>query len=74
MEPVQERERTVLQATKQKEDGDFKCSLISDTEMQFESCPVSFHSYFGPVFPHRLPFPPFWKSNVHTMPLYVGRL
>ena len=45
---------------------------IKHRDTEFGVCPAGFQSCFGPIFPHYLPFPSFWKSNVYPMPFYVG--
>ena len=52
----------MLQSTKLKGIGDLENILTSDMEMQSWSLPTVFQSCFGPVFPHYIPFPMFWKG------------
>ena len=67
MEPTQEKEACCTQVERSwrtKEHFD-----IRHGDAQFGVCPAGFQSYFGPVFPYYVPFPPFWDNNVYPVSL-----
>ena len=41
---------------------------------EFGVCPAVFQFCFGPVYPHYVPFPVFWNTNVCFVPLYAGNM
>lgn len=47
------------------------CLDIRLRDVELGVCPADFQSCVGPVFPHHVPFPPFWNGNVYPAPLHV---
>lgn len=59
-----------MQVTKFKWIWDLGSTLIHG-DAGLGTCPTCFWSIFGPVFSHYASGPPFWNSNLHSVPLYV---
>lgn len=68
---VEPTQRSVMQSTKLRGVGDQKTALTADIDAEFGDGPAVLQSSFGPAFPHCSPFPPFWNSNVCSLPLYI---
>lgn len=49
-----------------------ECFDMRHEDAEFTVCPADFRSLFGPEFSHCAPFPPFWNSNIYSVPLYIG--